>query len=271
MLAVVLAAVLTQAVGAPSGFGTCMRSPKLREVAACTAAQAARLPGEDEKCVVNHVIETVGPLGKPVFMIFFGHDWGSGGPGKALGHFEVFDEGGRHLDWFANANVLDDGDTVFVAARAPAMVVQHILLEPSCGRATSEASALMVQSVHVISLASPDRPLLSVFVGPPTRETYVVRTFPQKCETSTLGDVSSTICGSNEERAPAFEWSWGAACASGKCRLAIGPTKELKSGRSMAEFRWSPGCRLSEGWDPGFSKPFPPGPSRRVTGTSCLM
>lgn len=236
MLWVIVASVVLQVDGGVSQFATRVRSPLQRETAACEALRLAEPSEGDEKCAVNHVIETKGPRGKTTFIVFFRHEWGGGRPGKPIGHFEVFDEGGSHIKWFMNANVLEPTDSVLQLGKGPAVVVQRILSEASCGRATSEASALLVQTLHVVSLAEPEHPILSLFVGPPTRETYVVRKLPAKCETSTLG---STICGPTEERAPDFTWTWSVACHAASCSLSLGPMKELRDGRAAAAFHWS--------------------------------
>jgi catechol 2,3-dioxygenase-like lactoylglutathione lyase family enzyme len=111
VLFVVVASVIMQVDGGVSQFAKRIRSPLQREAAACEALRLAD-SGLDDKCAVNHVIETVGPQGKTTFVVFFRHDWGGGGPGKPVGHFEVFDDVGLHIKWFMNANVLEPTDSV---------------------------------------------------------------------------------------------------------------------------------------------------------------
>lgn len=256
MLFLLVTGVALQVDKGVSQFAERIRSSALRDEVACAALQRSREFGTDEKCAVNHVIESAGPEGKTVFIVFFRRAW-AGAPGKPIGHFEVFDEEGLHLKWFMNANVLDPTDRVLQLGGAPAVVVQQLHNEVPCGEATSSATALLVQTVHVVSLAAPERPILSLFIGPPTRETAVVRKQPGTCETETMGDVAMTLCGPLEERAPAFAWTWSVVCRAQSCTLSVGPSKAVRAGRGTAAFRWAEAQQVlgpSGSADGGFMK-----------------
>jgi hypothetical protein len=228
--------VITSQADAGATFATRMRQPALREAAACEALKA----DGDEPCVVSDVLESIDAKRAPVFVVFFHHDW-QADAGRLTGHFELFDGSGTHLRWYANANMLNDGDAILRPSRGPLLIAQVLPTQPERGAST-------IQSLHVTSVAAPTVPMLNLAVGPPTSESVALRTMPAvpgKLECH--GDVCvQTGTLKWTETAPAFSWDWRASCAE-ECRVEIGPRVVLRAGKPAAVFRWKPSASAVQG------------------------
>jgi len=234
VLVPLVSALLLQLDAGPSSFALRMREPAQREAAACEA-YAVLQSNEFEACAVNHVLETQGPRGRPVFLVFFAHGFDGEDAGVPVGHFEVFDEFSRHLVWAGNANVLGPRDVVLQPTTGPAFVAQAGLYGAPC------ADAASLQGVQVISLADPGVPLLAVIAGPPSRETRVERT-SEPTKPYCMGDVCvGPISGQWLESV--FSWSWAARCRANACELTLGPV----DGGVAARYRWRAGARRIDG------------------------
>jgi hypothetical protein len=226
-------------------FIDAMRSTERREKAACAALARIREtePDEAEKCVVNHVIETRGPGGLPAFIVFFHHEWSKDEdrPGKPIGHFEVFGSAGQHLEWFGNANVLEENDRVVPIEGRSAVIVQHIRQDVDCRESLEDQ--VTGQALHVISLEEPTRPILSVVLGPPARDEIVKHRPPQVFKQECFGDVCGSGTIDMNEVAPAFTWGSRTTCTRKQCQISIGPKEDLAKGKHAALFTWKPGTK----------------------------
>jgi len=223
-LVLVAAVVLAQADAGIADFAARVRDPKQRGAAACAAQRAAE--PSDAPCAVKDVVESPGAGGRAAFLVFF-EDIGT--PSLRTGHFEVFDESGARLGWFEDANVLEEHDALLERPNRPLLVVEEV--DDGAG------GGAQVQTVHVISLEAPGEPVLSLVVGPPAKPLAVPR----------ANDDSGAAPDVTDDLAPAYAWSWKAACSATTCTVSIGPTANMLRNKAAAVFRLNAKTQRFEG------------------------
>lgn len=252
--------------GVDESFGAKVRDAAQRDRAICSAMKRGlgadghesvdKWKG-DEPCRVNHVITSTGPGGGAAFIVFFGEKWSDdfAKPGKALGHFVVLDATGRLLPWFSNANALKRGDVVLEQpAPLPALIAQELAVGAGCDSSAETGRLPPIREIHVVSLAAPESPVLSLIAGP-KGTSYEVKSkgpiIPGRC----MGDVCTAPMGPITEVHTRYPWTWRASTNANGTRVEIGPL-DARGPNRRASFVWDAQAQAFSGPDGSASEQF---------------